>query len=71
MFAKNKQRLDHEHDTPKVDWVVVGAACVAVGLVSMMLVAGSVRYHSMEAHADVVSHEFEAEFDAAVTLGVQ
>lgn len=71
MFAKNKQRHDSELETSQIDWVVVAAACVAVGLLSMMLVAGTVKTHSMEVHADVLSHEFEAEFDAVVEFTSQ
>ncbi|UWQ96500.1 hypothetical protein K3728_04495 [Rhodobacteraceae bacterium M385] len=71
MFAKDKQGLDSEHDTPKVDWVVVGAGCVALGLVSMMMVLSTARNHAMEAHADVVSREFEVEFDAAAEFAAR
>lgn len=68
MFAKNRKRLDSERDATKVDWVVVGATCAALGLVSMMMVAGSMRNDSMEAQADVLSQEFEAEFDNALVF---
>lgn len=68
MFANFKEYLANESGAITVDWVVLTAACVALGLLAIMLVSGSIRDNGREASAIMGAYEINNEFDTEAEI---
>lgn len=55
-----------------VDWVVLTAACMSLGLMAILMISGSVRDNGTEASAIMETYEINNEFDTdAEIAGLQ
>lgn len=68
MFVKIKSFLASESGAITVDWVVLTAACVSLGLLAIMLISGSVRDNGTEASAIMEAYEINDEFDTEAEI---
>lgn len=60
--------LADESGAITVDWVVLTAACVSLGLLAIMLISGSVRDNGTEASAIMEAYEINSEFDTEAEI---
>lgn len=68
MPAKFKSFLASESGAISVDWVVLTAACVSLGLLAIMLISGSVRDNGTEASAIMETYEINDDFDTEAEI---
>jgi hypothetical protein len=68
MNTSIKEFLTDDAGAITVDWVVLTAACVALGLGTITLVSGSIRDNSMEASAIMETYEIDGEFDTEAEI---
>lgn len=60
--------LADERGAITVDWVVLTAACVTLGLLSIALISNSIRNNGLEASAIMETYEINAEFDTEAEM---
>lgn len=68
MFATFKEFIADDAGAITVDWVVLTAACVSLGLLAIMLISGSVRDTSTQASAIMETYEINNEFDTEAEM---
>lgn len=68
MAFEIKSFLADERGAITVDWVVLTAACVSLGLLAIMLISGSVRDNGTEASAIMETYEINNEFDTEAEI---
>lgn len=68
MFVKFKTFLANESGAITVDWVVLTAACVSLGLLAIMMISGSVRDNGTEASAIMEAYEINDDFDTEAEI---
>lgn len=68
MFVKLKSFAASEDGAITVDWVVLTAACVSLGLLAIMLISGSVRDNGTEASAIMETYEINDDFDTEAEI---
>lgn len=68
MFVKLKSFLTNESGAITVDWVVLTAACVSLGLMAIMMISGSVRDNGTEASAIMEAYEINDDFDTEAEI---
>ena len=68
MYAQFKEFIADETGAITVDWVVLTAACVSLGLLAIMLISGSIWDNSMEASAIMGAYEINGEFDTEAEI---
>ena len=65
-FIKNFCK--EEDGAVTVDWVVLTAACVSLGLLAIMLVSNSIRDNGAEASAIMETYEIDDDFDTEAEI---
>lgn len=68
MSVEFKSFLADEGGAITVDWVVLTAACVALGLLAIMMISGSVRDNGTEASAIMEAYEINDDFDTEAEI---
>lgn len=68
MPAKFTSFITDESGAITVDWVVLTAACVALGLLSIALISGSIRDNGREARAILETYEINSDFDTEAEI---
>lgn len=68
MVFNFKAFLTNESGAISVDWVVLTAACVSLGLLAIMLISGSVRGNGTEASTIMESYQINNEFDTEAEI---
>lgn len=68
MLVKFKTFLANESGAITVDWIVLTAACVALGLLVIMMISGSVRDNSTEVSAIMEAYEINDDFDTEAEI---
>ena len=68
MFANLKTFLADDSGAITVDWVVLTAACVSLGLLAIMLVSNSIRDNGAEASAIMETYEIDDDFDTEAEI---
>ncbi|GAB5448064.1 hypothetical protein [Gymnodinialimonas sp.] len=68
MALNFKTFLADERGAISVDWVVLTAACVALGLLAITMISGSIRDNGTEASAIMQTYEINHEFDTEAEI---
>lgn len=68
MYIDFKPFLTDERGAVSVDWVVLTAACVSLGLLAIMLISGSIRGNGLEASTILQTYEINDEFDTEAEI---
>lgn len=68
MSLSIREFLADEDGAITVDWVVLTAACVSLGLLAIMLISGSIRDNGTEASTIMQTYEINNEFDTEAEI---